>query len=138
MANEIDPAAFCPVFHKSVELIGKRWTGAIIRAMRFGYVRFSDISDAVPGLHDRLLSERLKELEHEGVVARTVIPETPVRIEYHLTPKGTALYAALDAIAEWAEAWVTVDPAEVARHQACAEAELAACDELESETLVVR
>jgi len=64
-----------------VELIGKRWSGAIIRAMRSGRVRFSDISDAVPGLHDRLLSERLKELEHECIVERVVIPETPVRID---------------------------------------------------------
>jgi DNA-binding HxlR family transcriptional regulator len=136
MANDNAPAAFCPVFHKSVELIGRRWTGAIIRAMRFGHVRFSDISEAVPGLHDRLLSERLKELEHEGVVVRTVIPETPVRIEYRLTAKGTALYAALDAIADWAEEWVTVAPEEVARHQACAEA--ASFDERESDILIIR
>ena len=136
MANENIPGAFCPVFHKSVELIGRRWTGAIIRAMRFGHVRFSDISDAVPGLHDRLLSERLKELEHEGVVERTVIPETPVRIEYHLTTKGTALYAALDAIADWAEEWVTVAPHEAARHRACVEAEAAVCDEIESAELI--
>jgi DNA-binding HxlR family transcriptional regulator len=138
MANDNVPAAFCPVFHKSVELIGRRWTGAIIRAMRFGHVRFSDISEAVPGLHDRLLSERLKELEHEGVVARTVIPETPVRIEYRLTAKGIALYAALDAIADWAEEWVTVAPEEAARHQACVEAEAASFDERESDILIIR
>lgn len=123
MENDFAPAAFCPVFHKSVELIGKRWTGAIIRAMRFGNSRFSEISDAIPGLHPRILSERLKELEHEGVVARTVIPATPVRVEYHLTAKGVALYAALDAIADWAEEWVTVAPDEAARHEACAKAE---------------
>ena len=138
MANEKQPGAFCPVFHKSVELIGRRWTGAIIRAMRFGYVRFSDISDSIPGLHDRLLSERLKELELEGVVARTVIPETPVRIEYRLTAKGTALYAALDAIADWAEEWVTVEPHEAERHEACVKAEAAEFDQLESEALIVR
>ena len=53
MENKVVPTAFCPTFHKAVELIGKRWSGAIIRAMRSGRVRFSDISDAVPGLHDR-------------------------------------------------------------------------------------
>ena len=138
MANDTHSAAFCPAFHKSVELIGRRWTGAILRAMRSGQVRFSDISDVIPGLHDRLLSERLKELEHEGVVSRTVIPETPVRIEYHLTEKGRALYAALDAIADWAEEWVSVAPEEAARHRACVEAEAAVCDELESKALIVR
>lgn len=138
MANEHEPAAFCPAFHKSVELIGRRWTGAILRAMRFGQVRFSDISDVIPGLHDRLLSERLKELEHEGVISRTVIPETPVRIEYHLSEKGRALYAALDAIADWAEEWVTVAPAEAARQKAQAEAEAAVCDELDAATVVIR
>lgn len=102
--------SFCPAFHKAVELIGKRWTGAILRAMRSGCVRFSDISEAVPGLHDRLLSERLKELEHEGVVERIVIPETPVRIEYHLSAKGMALDTVMDSISDWAHDWVTVAP----------------------------
>lgn len=138
MANDIIPAAFCPAFHKAVELIGKRWTGAILRAMRFGYVRFSDISDAIPGLHDRLLSERLKELDHEGVIQRTVIPETPVRIGYHLTAKGVALYVALDAIAEWAEEWVTVAPEDMAHHHECAEAELAVIAQTNSTELITR
>ena len=102
-------STFCPAFHQAVELIGKRWTGAILRAMRAGCVRFSDISDAVPGLHDRLLSERLKELECEGVVERTVIPETPVRIEYHLTTKGRDLDEVMDSISAWAYRWVEID-----------------------------
>ena len=133
MANDVVPAAaFCPVFHKSVELIGKRWTGAILRAMRFGHVRFSDISEAIPGLHDRLLSERLKELEAERVVRREVIPETPVRIEYHLTDKGHALDSVMDAIADWAEQWVVVEPVEIGQHQECLDAEQAECDRVES------
>lgn len=104
-------SSFCPAFHQAVELIGKRWTGAILRAMRAGCVRFSDISDAVPGLHDRLLSERLKELECEGVVERIVIPETPVRIEYHLTAKGEDLDEVMDSISAWAYRWVEADQA---------------------------
>ena len=121
MENNTPISAFCPAFHKSVELIGKRWTGAIIRAMRSGCFRFSDISDAIPGLHDRLLSERLKELEAEGIVKRLVIPETPVRIEYRLTPKGAGLEHVMDAISQWAHDWVTVDP----QSPECQEAEAA-------------
>ena len=97
--------AFCPKFHRAVELIGRRWTGAIIRAMRSGKTRFSDIGAAVPGLSDRLLSERLKELESEGIVIRTVIPETPVRIDYHLTARGDDLQAVFDEIGAWAYRW---------------------------------
>jgi DNA-binding HxlR family transcriptional regulator len=97
--------AFCPMFHRAVELIGRRWTGAIIRAMRSGKTRFCDIGAAVPGLSDRLLSERLKELEAEAIVVRTVVPETPVRIDYHLTAKGNDLQTVFDEIGAWAYRW---------------------------------
>lgn len=102
---------FCPRFHHAVELIGRRWTGAIVRALLTGASRFTDIAQTVPGLSDRLLSERLKELEAEGLLTRTVYPETPVRIEYALTAKGMALGPAVEALSQWAEAWL---PAEVA------------------------
>ncbi len=105
--------AFCPYFHHAIELIGRRWTGAILRAMLGGKSRFSDIATAIPGLSDRLLSERLKELEAEGVVQRLVYPETPVRIEYRLTAKGRALETAVVAVADWAERWVAREPAPV-------------------------
>lgn len=98
--------AFCPRFHHAVELIGRRWSGAILRAMLSGATRFSEIAATVPGLSDRLLSERLKELEGEGVVVRTVHPETPVRIEYQLTDKGRALAPVIESISLWAEAWL--------------------------------
>lgn len=97
--------SFCPHFHRAVELIGRRWTGVILRALLGGAVRFSDVSGSIPGLSDRLLSERLKELEAEGIVRRSVYPETPVRIEYRLTEKGLALSQAIDEIAAWAEHW---------------------------------
>ena len=125
MDNHENLTAFCPSFHKAVELIGKRWTGAILRAMRSGCMRFSDISDSVPGLHDRLLSERLKELEHEGVVQRIVIPETPVRIEYHLTDKGLALDSVMNAISAWAGVWIEHTVEESKCIEAVAEAESA-------------
>src|SRR5690606_22574432 len=87
-AATFDLTAFCPVYHHAVELVGRRWTGAILRALLAGETRFSAIGAAVPGLSDRLLSQRLKELEAEGVVERHVSPGPPERIEYHLTSKG--------------------------------------------------
>lgn len=97
--------AYCPKFHRAVELIGRRWSGAIIRSLLGGSVRFNEILAAIPGLSDRLLSERLRELEAEGVVTRAVYPEVPVRIEYHLTPKGHELNAIVLDIDEWAQRW---------------------------------
>lgn len=88
-----------------MEIIGRRWTGAIIRSMLAGASRYSEIVTAVPGLSDRLLSERLKELENEGIVERTVTPSTPVRIEYTLTDKGRALGSVVREVANWAEQW---------------------------------
>jgi DNA-binding HxlR family transcriptional regulator len=107
-------SAFCPVFHHAIELIGRRWTGAILRAMLSGEARFSEIAAAVPGLSDRLLSERLKELEAEGIVTRTVVPSTPVRVDYALTAKGEALHDVIVAVSAWAESWAARDASSVA------------------------
>src|SRR5579871_5074867 len=93
---------FCPYYHRAVELIGRRWTGAIVRALLCGEDRFSDLTAAIPGLSDRLLSERLKELEAEGIAVRIVVPETPVRIQYRLTEKGRALAGVVEALSDWA------------------------------------
>lgn len=97
---------FCPRYHAAVELIGRRWTGVILRALLGGARRFSDLCAAIPGLSDRLLSERLKTLETEGIVERVVIPQTPVRVEYRLTAKGQTLAPVIEAVATWAEAWI--------------------------------
>jgi DNA-binding HxlR family transcriptional regulator len=97
---------FCPRYHAAVELIGRRWTGAILRAMFSGATRFHQLLDAVPGLSDRLLSERLKELEAEGIIARTVHPGPPSRIEYSLTERGRDLEEAVRAISRWADRWL--------------------------------
>ncbi len=105
-AELVFDGAFCPSFHRAVELIGRRWTGAIVRAMLCGVGRFGELTAAIPDLSDRMLSERLKELEAEGIVARTVLPTTPVRIEYQLTPKGLALAPILEAISMWAGKYV--------------------------------
>jgi DNA-binding HxlR family transcriptional regulator len=99
-------AGLCARFHKAVELIGRRWSGAIIQILRQRPSRYAELRAAIPDITDRMLSERLRELEDEEIVARTVIPETPVRVEYSLTSKGRALAPALDAIGHWAERWV--------------------------------
>ena len=97
----------CARFHRAVELIGGRWTGAVIRLLLHGRMRFAELRSAIPEISDRMLSERLQELEEEGIVARIVVPETPVRVEYELTEKGRALEHALAAVGKWAERWVT-------------------------------
>jgi DNA-binding HxlR family transcriptional regulator len=92
----------CALYHHAVELIGRRWTGAILLVLvEDGALRFSEIRTLVPDVSDRLLSERLKELETEGIVARRVYDETPVRVEYELTAKGKALQPALKALKQW-------------------------------------
>jgi DNA-binding HxlR family transcriptional regulator len=101
---------FCPHYHHAVEVLGRRWTGAIVRALLAGATRFSEITAAVPGLSDRLCSERLKELEAEGIVARHVLADTPVRIEYRLTAKGAALADVVTAIGRWATTWAPCEP----------------------------
>lgn len=98
-------SAYCPVFQEGVELIGRRWTGSIVRALLAGATRFGEILSQVPGLSDRLLSERLRELEAAYIVTRTVYPEVPVRIEYSLTEKGHELESIVAAISAWAEKW---------------------------------
>jgi DNA-binding HxlR family transcriptional regulator len=96
----------CSLYHRAVELVGKRWTGAILLVLMDGRLRFSEIRQLVPDLSDRLLSERLKELEAEGIVRRHVIDEIPVRVEYELTEKGRALEPTVRAIKRWANHWL--------------------------------
>jgi DNA-binding HxlR family transcriptional regulator len=95
----------CPHFHAAIELIGKRWTGAILCALTEGPLRFAELARAVPGLSDRLLSQRLRELEGEGLVEREVEAGTPVRVTYSLTEKGSALRPAIQELQQWARHW---------------------------------
>jgi len=103
-------SGFCPLYHRAIEIIGRRWTGAIVRALLAGDTRFCQIRSTVPGLSDRLLSERLKEREAERIVVREVLPDPAVRIEYHLTDKGEALAAVVQAASAWAEEWLAPHP----------------------------
>ncbi len=96
---------FCPEFHRAVELIGRRWTGALVRALFGGPRRFNELLATVPGLSDRLLTERLRELEREGIVHREVSPGPPTRVDYALTERGADLEPTIRALAAWAERW---------------------------------
>ncbi len=96
----------CSLYHRAVELVGKRWTGAILLVLMDGPLRFSEIKQLVPELSDRLLSERLKELEAENIVVRRVSDESPVRVEYELTEKGRELRPVVTALKSWARNWL--------------------------------
>lgn len=96
----------CPKFEKAMILINKRWVGLIIYQLLSGPQRFCTIESSI-GISGRVLSERLKDLEQEGIIKRDVFPETPVRIVYSLTKKGKALEPVIIKIEQWSQAWVT-------------------------------
>jgi len=97
--------SMCPRFEKAMGILGQRWTGLIIYQLLSGPQRFCHIESAV-GVSGRVLSERLKDLENEGIVKREVFPETPVRIEYSLTEKGLSLQPLMKEIETWSHAWL--------------------------------
>ncbi len=98
----------CPKYERVVEILGKRWTGLILRSLMERPRRFTEIKIYVDGLSERLLSERLKELEEVGIVERRVYTERPVWVEYALTEKGRDLRRVVEAIQKWADRWVVV------------------------------
>ena len=101
----------CPLYHEAIELVGRRWTGAILRVLMDRPMRFSEVGQAVPELSDRLLSARMKELEARGIVERTVHAGPPVRVEYSLSEMGRELGPALNELEEWAQRWLADAPA---------------------------
>ena len=104
--GEAPAARCCPLYHEAVELVGRRWTGAILRVLMDHPLRFSEICQAVPELSDRLLSERMKELERRGMVERRVISGPPLRVEYELSRMGKELEPALAELQRWANRWL--------------------------------
>lgn len=96
----------CPRYEAAMELLGKKWTGLIIRVLLGGPRRFKDIKEQIPEMSDRVLSERMKELEDAQILVRNVYPETPVRIEYELTAKGKSLEPVIQEIQQWGEKWL--------------------------------
>lgn len=107
MSEMSEEAPLCRHFQHAAELIGKRWNPQVVRALQTGSSRFGDLKHAVSNISDAVLSERLKELEAEGIVTRDVTPSTPVLIEYHLTERGHDLTKVMEELAAWAERWST-------------------------------
>jgi DNA-binding HxlR family transcriptional regulator len=97
--------SICPRFEKAMSLLSQRWTGLIIYQLLGGPQRFCSLESSI-GVSGRVLSERLKDLENEGIVKREVFPETPVRIEYSLTDKGSALEPLMRDIEKWSQTWI--------------------------------
>lgn len=101
-ASGDDNEKYCPVFQHVIELLGRRWTGVIVRELLRGPARFTDLRRAIPGLSDRLLVERLQELEHERIIIRKVAEETPI---YELTERGEDLRVTIASIGDHAGRW---------------------------------
>ena len=98
----------CPKFEKAISLLSQRWSALVIYQLLSGSQRFTEIQTAI-GISGKVLSDRLKDLEHQGVVKREVIPETPVIIEYSLTEKGRSLEPVLREIENWSQLWVNAE-----------------------------
>lgn len=105
----MNQSTLCPKFEKAMKLLSQRWSGLIIYQLLTGPQRFCTIESSLP-VSGRVLSERLKDLEQEGIVKRDVYPETPVRIEYSLTEKGMAMEPVLREMEKWSQEWVRVEP----------------------------
>ncbi|MBN6888648.1 DNA-binding HxlR family transcriptional regulator [Cytobacillus horneckiae] len=101
----MNQALICPRFEKAMSLMSQRWTGLVIYQLLTGPKRFCTLESSI-GISGRVLSERLKDLEHQGIVKRAVYPETPVRIEYSLTEKGEALEPVMREIEKWSQTWL--------------------------------
>jgi DNA-binding HxlR family transcriptional regulator len=101
-----DSSASCTQFQRAIEFIGRRWVGAIVYVLLDGPCRFNELLAKVPNLSDRLLTERLRELEAVGMVTRDVQPGPPVRVVYEMTDAGRALSDIIRGIAEWAHEWM--------------------------------
>ncbi|RKP56179.1 transcriptional regulator [Cohnella endophytica] len=102
----MDYSKMCPKYESAAELLGKKWTGLIIRVLLGGPKRFKDIKEQIPDMSDKMLTDRMKELEASGILTRTVYPEMPVRIEYELSEKGRNLEEVITSIQNWGEAWM--------------------------------
>jgi DNA-binding HxlR family transcriptional regulator len=116
MSTKFDSAS-CPYYEHAVEIIGRRWAGAVVRVMLAGRSRFSEIRNAIPGITDRVLSHRLRDLEADGILVREIHDERPVRIEYRLTERGRALATVVLAISSWANEWLPAKLESATRQQ---------------------
>src|SRR2546422_5981723 len=107
MAESREPVrSFCVSFQTAIELIGKRWNGAILAVLLDGPRRFSELVTTVPGLSERLLAERLRELEGKRILVRRVLHGPPLGVEYELTDAGRELAPAVEVVTAWAHKWL--------------------------------
>lgn len=104
----LNQALICPRFEKAMSIMSQRWTGLVIYQLLTGPKRFCTLESSM-GISGRVLSERLKDLEQQGIVKREVYPETPVRIEYSLTDQGMALEPVLREIEKWSQEWLPAE-----------------------------
>ena len=107
----------CVRFHTAIELIGTRWSGAVLRALFTGQYRYAQIKAAIPGVSDTMLAQRLRALQEQELIERRVLATTPVQVEYHLTEKGRELEPVLEAIIAWSHKWIPL-PAETSAKRA--------------------
>lgn len=94
----------CRSFQESVELVGRKWTAGILLAGLRGARRFVEYRSLVAGISDRLLTQRLRELETDGLIERTVVPTTPVLVQYRPTERAHGLMRALHPLVAWSQA----------------------------------
>lgn len=99
----------CPKYEHTFQILGKRWNGLIIEVLHQKDCRFSELAREIEELSDRVLTERLKELEHEGIVEKNMLCPDKIKFTYRLTEKGEALAKATDGLKEWAEKWVDLN-----------------------------
>jgi DNA-binding HxlR family transcriptional regulator len=102
LSHEAESLAYCPLFQHVMELLGRRWSGVVLRELLNGTNRFSDLRRAVPGLTDRLLADRLHEFEVEGLLTKAHDAGMPL---YTLTDRGLDLREVVGAIGEHAARW---------------------------------
>ena len=115
----------CARLHAAIELIGAKWSGAVLQVLFTGSHRFADIRAAIPGVSDMMLTRRLRELEAAGLVERRVVPLSPVHVEYHLTQMGREAGPVLDAVIAWSHKWIPLpadDTDDTASHPGAPEA----------------
>ena len=102
--NHINDQKNCDSFHEMIEFIGKRWTGVIIYRLLDGPKRYHELSTEIDGISDRLLIERLRELESHGIVSKNVLDPTSRKVEYELTKVGKELEDVIVSILKWIKA----------------------------------
>jgi len=95
----------CPEVEKALYILGKKWTGLIVVSLLNGPLKYSQLEKGISGISSRMLTERLKELAKEGIIAKNVYSEIPIKVEYQLTEMGLGLADTYEKIIKWAKNW---------------------------------